>query len=80
VPQDALRKRAIEGAVVVAGNPGTALVRLPGPQAVRPAEVLQFAILADGTSRLRVDVTATAERGVVLLRILLDAGMIVAGD
>jgi transcriptional regulator with XRE-family HTH domain len=78
VPQDRLQRRKVEGAVAVAGNPGTALVRLPGPQAGRPAEILQFAILADGSSRLRVDVTATAERGVALLRILLDAGWIVA--
>jgi hypothetical protein len=78
VPQDALQRRKVGEGVAVAAKPGTALVRLPGPQAVRPAEILQFAILADGTARLRVDVTATAERGVALLRILLDAGWIVA--
>jgi hypothetical protein len=59
------------------------MVRLPSPGAPavsRVPEVLHFAVLTDGTARLRMDVTLPAERGVGLLRLLLDAGMIVASS
>ena len=52
----------------------------PGPATTADAPVLQFTANADGTTRLTVDVTLAAERAVPLLRILLDAGMIVARE
>ena len=63
--------------------PGTDLVRVAeraqGQMApVRAAEVLHFSVLSDGTTRLRMDMVASVDRGVALLRLLLDAGMVVA--
>jgi transcriptional regulator with XRE-family HTH domain len=83
VPAASLERRAVGERVSVAAEPGTALVRLPSPgtgAVARVPEVLQFAVLADGSARLRLDLTVPAERGVALLRLLLDAGMIVQGD
>jgi hypothetical protein len=77
VPAASLERRA------VGEEPGTAMVRLPSPgtSAVsRVPEVLHFAVLTDGTARLRLDATLPVERGVALLRLLLDAGMIAASS
>jgi hypothetical protein len=83
VPEASLERREAGERVSVAKEPATAMVRLPSPGAPAPArapEVLHFAVLTDGTARLRMDVTLPAERGVALLRLLLDAGMIVASS
>jgi transcriptional regulator with XRE-family HTH domain len=63
-------------------TPGTALTLAPerGPAPVRPVELLHFSVLNDGTTRLRLDMTAPADRGVALLRLLIDAGMVVAAE
>lgn len=42
----------------------------------RPPEVLLFSVLADGSSRLRLDVVLPIEQGAPLLRMLLDAGLV----
>jgi transcriptional regulator with XRE-family HTH domain len=49
------------------------------PPAVEPP-VLQFTAHPDGTARLAFDVTMATEKAVPLLRILLDAGMIIARE
>jgi hypothetical protein len=83
VPEASLQRRDVGERVSVATEPGNALVRLPSPGTAavsRVPEVLHFAVLTDGTARLRMDVTLPTERGVGLLRLLLDAGMIVASS
>jgi transcriptional regulator with XRE-family HTH domain len=79
IPESALRKAALGDGPSASPEPGTALVRLAGPPAGRLPDVLTFAIAPDGTARLRLDYTAPAERGVALLRLLLDAGLVLAG-
>lgn len=82
VPEASLQRREV-GERVSATEPGNAMVRLPSPGTAavsRVPEVLHFAVLTDGTARLRMDVTLPTERGVGLLRLLLDAGMIVASS
>jgi hypothetical protein len=83
LPAEALERREAGQRVSVAADAPTALVRLPSPGAAvstRVPEVLQFAVLADGTARLRLDLNVPAERGVSLLRLLLDAGLVVQGN
>lgn len=43
--------------------------------AVRRAEVLSFVAMDDGSARVRVDVTLPVAQGAPLLRLLLDAGL-----
>lgn len=43
----------------------------------RVPEVLSFAVQADGTARIRLDVTLPIEQGAPLLRMLLDAGLVI---
>ena len=78
LPEDALTRRSLTVARAGKAAPGTALVRVPtAPKAVVPAkapEVLSFAILADGSARLELNVTQSADQGIALLRLLLDAG------
>ena len=78
LPEEALTRRSLTVAHAGRAEPGTALVRVPtAPKAVVAAkapEVLSFAILADGTARLELDVTQSADQGIALLRLLLDAG------
>jgi hypothetical protein len=54
--------------------PGQALV----PSPPRRNEVLSFNVADNGESRIRLDITLPTERGVALLRILLDAGMVMS--
>jgi hypothetical protein len=78
LPEEALTRRSLTVARAGKAEPGTALMRVPtAPKAVVPGkapEVLSFAILADGTARLELDVTQPADQGIALLRLLLDAG------
>jgi hypothetical protein len=78
LPEEALTRRSLTVAHAGKAAPGTALVRVPtAPKAVVAAkspEVLSFAILADGTARLELNVTQPADQGIALLRLLLDAG------
>ena len=78
LPEEALTRRSLTVARAGKAAPGTALVRVPAaPKAVVAAkspEVLSFAILADGSARLELNVTQSADQGIALLRLLLDAG------
>jgi transcriptional regulator with XRE-family HTH domain len=78
VPEDALRKAELTGGPQAAAASATALARLQAPATGRLPDVLTFAVLQDGTARLRLDVTTSAERGVALLRLLLDAGQMLS--
>jgi transcriptional regulator with XRE-family HTH domain len=78
VPESALRKATLEDGQQARPEPATALARLPAPPAGRLPDVLTFAIAPDGTARLRLDYSASAERGVALLRLLLDFGFAIA--
>jgi hypothetical protein len=76
IPEAALRARKAGEAVPVS------VPRIEGPhrapQAGPTQPVLQFAVNDDGTARIRLDVSLPTAQAVPLLRLLLDAGMIVA--
>jgi hypothetical protein len=78
LPEEALTRRSLTVARAGKAEPGTALVRVPAaPKAVVAAkspEVLSFAIMADGTARLGLDVTQPADQGIALLQLLLAGG------
>jgi hypothetical protein len=75
ISPDALVKRRLSESVV--GEPTNAVVRVAG--AVRaPDPILMFATLPDGTARIKLDVSGPIAEIVPLLRMLLDAGMVIA--
>jgi transcriptional regulator with XRE-family HTH domain len=75
VPESALRRAKLEDGRQAGVETAIALARLQAPANGRLPDVLTFTLAADGTARLRLDYTAPAERGIALLRLLLDAGL-----
>jgi len=73
IPEAELMPRKVGEAVPVAAIEGPA----SAPRAAPAVPVLQFAVSDDGTARIRLDVSLPTAQAVPLLRLLLDAGMIV---
>jgi hypothetical protein len=78
LPESALLAR--DGSRPVEAGPA---LQIEGPRATpqrAPAPpVLQFLVDGDGMARIKLDVSLATDKAVPLLRLLLDAGMIVGG-
>lgn len=70
-PQDLLPR---EGAEILSPAAARAIVK-PTPTARSP-DVLQFSVAADGEARIRLDIQLPVEQATPLLRMLLDAGLV----
>jgi transcriptional regulator with XRE-family HTH domain len=81
IPEAQLTRRHVDGPPVeVAAEPA---LRIEGPhrtpQAGPTRPVLQFEVDGEGMGRIRLDVSLPSAQAVPLLRLLLDAGMIIGG-
>jgi hypothetical protein len=69
---------------VTLSDPSRSLAVIPAPTASQAArksgDVLLFAVDAEGVARLRLDVALPIEKGAALLRMLLDAGIVMGGE
>jgi hypothetical protein len=77
IPETALLRRHPNAASVAEVVP----LRIEGPTPARIASgspVLSFTVNEDGNARIRLDASMPYDKAVPLLRLLLDAGMIVA--
>jgi transcriptional regulator with XRE-family HTH domain len=80
IKEATLVRRPVDRAVPVKATP-IRLIEGPRAAAVVGAQrVLEFTVSNDGMAHLRLDVTLPSPRVLPLLRILLDAGLVIATD
>lgn len=85
-PEDFRPRELSSQQLAVATSKKTDMVRIevPGRQVVPPApkpnDVLRFAVAANGDCRVQLDVTLHYSKGMPLVRMLMDAGVVLSND
>ena len=80
IPERDLTSRKLKGSAVVALPLPSLPVTTTAVAMTKPSEVLGFSVANDGNARIKLDVTLPMNLATPLLRMLLDAGLVIGSQ